>query len=134
MLISCISIKTAETANGSNLQLTKVKTRILAGAIGGGIIALGILLQGQLPHSQREVQIAVWTMFVILFVVGPNFRHIRARWFLKASLLGAGIHTFLVFWMFGAIPFSSIGVVIIISIPEAVFILLMFREMSRKEL
>jgi len=134
MLISSMLTKTAETVSGSNLRRTKTKTRVLAGVIGGGIAALGIFFRGQFPNSDRAVQITVWTMLVVLFVVGPNFQHIRQKWFLKASLLGGFTHFFLVFSMLGTLPFSSMGMPLIISIPEAVFILLMFREMSRNKL
>lgn len=125
-------IKTAGTVTSSSSKGRKTKTRIVAGVIGGAIAAMGLFAFDHFPGREREIQLVVWTMFVLLIVIGPNREHFRQRWFWKACLLGGLSHVLIVFSLKGALPFSSIGVAILISIPEAVLLLYMFGVISRE--
>lgn len=113
-----------------SFETSGMKRKAIGFAVGLGISALGILLLNHFPAHEVAVQVSVWSIIVVAIVIGPHYPHFRERWFWKAWLLVAVLHVVIIASFLRSLPFSSLGVAILMSFPEAVVFLFVFRVMA----
>jgi hypothetical protein len=99
-------------------------------AAGLGLGVVGIVLKICFPDHDLAVQIAVWTLFVAAITLAENHRYFREGWFWKAWLLVAALHGVIIASFWHSMPFPTLGVAILMSFPEALVSLLVFRVMA----
>jgi hypothetical protein len=105
--------------------------RLLSAGAGAVLVAIAIALRSTFSNSEKEVQIAVWTMVVLTMVILVNHEHFRKQWFWQGLLLGLLLHVVVIWGSGDKLPFSSLGVVILVSVPEALVWQVIFRMVSR---
>ena len=105
-------------------------TRRLRWAGGIGLGVLGVLLHVAFPTHEFAVQLTVWTMIVAAVVIGENYQHYGESWFWKACAAILAVHAVIVATFLHSLPFPSLGIAILMSFPEAVLCLLVFRLMA----
>ena len=80
------------------------------------------------PDHDLAVQIAVWTLFVAATTLAENYP--VTNWFWKAWLLVAALHGVIIASFWHSMPFPTLGVAILMSFPEALASLFVFRVMA----
>jgi hypothetical protein len=108
----------------------KTGNRLLSSGIGAVLLFIALVLQSSFSAHLREVQITVWSVIVVVMVVLINRKHYHEKWFWQALLLCLLIHAVVIFGSRASLPFSSIGVVILIGYAEAAILQLIFRALS----
>jgi hypothetical protein len=98
--------------------------------VGLAIAAAGIWLLKTFPTHEALVQVGVWSLIVMVVVLGPNWRYVRKSWFWKAFAIAAGLHACFIASLKHTLPFSTLGVAILISLPEAILFLVIFGVLS----
>ena len=109
-----------------------MKRKFLGFAIGLLIAAVGIFLVNTFPRHQAANQIAVWSLIVVVIVMGANQKYFKQGWFWKACIGMIGVHCALVAGFRHSLPFSSLGVAILMSVPEAIAFLIVLGRLSER--
>lgn len=102
----------------------------MSGVAGAIIAIIGIALQSHLPNQQKQVQVVVWTMVVLVMATLINHRHLREKWFWKGSAVGFLLHCVLIYSVRYELPFPSLGIAFLVGFPEVVVWQLIFRRLS----
>ena len=112
------------------ISMTKQRNRIVSAVVGTVISVLAIILDLQLPGRERQVQIVVWTLVVAAMATLINHQHIRENWFWQGCCVGLTLHVALVYGLRYSLPFSSVGVALLIGFAEVLAWQLVFRTLS----
>src|SRR5581483_2971078 len=99
-----------------------VSRRSMSGVTGLVLVALGILLQIVFPEHPAVVQVTLLTILVSAMIALGNYRQHREKWFWKAMLYAVLIHGVVLLNLRARLPFSGLGPVILISVPEAILL------------
>jgi hypothetical protein len=98
----------------------KTNIRLLSGACGGAIVLTALILQDALALRELGVQIAIWSSMVLAMLLLGNRSHFREGWFWRGFLITALLHVGIVYASRPYLPFSNLGIVILVSVPEAI--------------
>ena len=99
-------------------------------AAGLGLGVFSIILKICFPDHDLAVQVATWSLIVAATTLAENYRYSRANWFWKAWLLVAALHGVIIASFWHSMPFPTLGVAILMSFPEALASLFVFRVMA----
>ena len=83
-------------------------------------MVVGIALGSAFPDYPAVVQGTFLTIAVFTMVGLGNYRQHQEKWFWKAMLSVVLVHSLILFNLKARLPFSSLGVVILLSAPEAI--------------
>jgi hypothetical protein len=111
-----------------------MRTKILSGLFGGAIVVIAIVLLNHYPARETAVQVLIWSLLVLFAVMGPYWKHYREGWFWRNSLTAMAIHSVYVVGFVHILPFSTLGVAILMSVPEGIvliFIIAVFGNAGR---
>ncbi|MGA7459192.1 MAG: hypothetical protein WBW69_03160 [Candidatus Korobacteraceae bacterium] len=98
-------------------------TKRVIGGLGGLAIAIaGIWLGNAFPDHPMAVQVTVWTVLIVAMMASINYRQRRERWFWWAMLAASLAHVLFVITLRRQLPFSDLGVAILIGFPEAILL------------
>ena len=113
------------------LIVMSVKRNFLGVAVGLGIAVFAIALLNFLPTHETAVQVTVWSLTVLAIVVGPYYLYLREGWFWRSLAIVAMIHIAIVVGFKNSLPFSTLGVVILMSVAEGIALGLLFGTLSK---
>jgi FtsH-binding integral membrane protein len=99
-----------------------VSRRAVSGVAGLVVVIFGILLQTTLPEHPTTVQVILWTTLVFVMIALGNYRQHRENWFWKAMLFVVLVHVIVLLTFRPHLPFSSLGIAILLSAPEAILL------------
>jgi FtsH-binding integral membrane protein len=100
----------------------KMSRRVVSGVAGLVVVMFGMLLQVALPERPTVVQVTLLTTLVLTMMVLGNYRQHREKWFWTSMLFVVLVHVIVVLNLRARLPFPSLGVVILISAPEAILL------------
>ncbi len=106
-----------------------MRRKLLGFSIGLAIAAVGITLLRIFPAQEVAVQVAVWSVTVLVIVIGANYKHFGEEWVWKACLVVIALHAVFVATLRHSLPFSTLGVPILMSFPESIVLLFIFAMM-----
>jgi hypothetical protein len=98
----------------------KTKIRLLGGACGAAIVTTALFLQDEFALPEGEVQIAIWSSMILVMVLLANRNHLRKGWFRRGFVIVGALHAGIVFACRRCMPFSNLGVVILIGVLESI--------------
>lgn len=108
-----------------------LKRNFLGVAAGLGIAVFAITLLNSLPTHETAVQVTVWSLTVLAIVVGPYYRYLREAWFWRSFAIVAMIHIAIVVSFKNSLPFSTLGVAILMSTAEGIALGLLIGTLSK---
>ena len=96
--------------------------RVVSGFAGLALLIGGIVLQNALPEHPSIVQLIFLTTIVFTMIGLGNYRQRREKWFWKSMLCVLLVHLIILLNLRSRLPFPSLGIAILISVPEAIFL------------
>jgi hypothetical protein len=102
----------------------KTSIRLFSFACGVAIVLTALILQDELALHKGKVQIAIWSSMVLVVLLLSNRNNLREGWFWRGFLIAGVIHAGIVCAFRQYLPFSSLGIVLLVSFPEAIMLLI----------
>jgi hypothetical protein len=116
-----------------HIESHKSKIRLVSAGVGAVIFLIALALQALFPDRVIAVQISVWSLIVITTMILINHRHYGQRWFWQALIVALLLHIWIIVSSQKSLPFSGLGVVILIGYAEGTvfqFVFLLFSARS----
>jgi hypothetical protein len=91
---------------------------------------LCIALVKYFPDHELAIQVTIWSLIAAAILIGENYMYFHEKWFWKACLLVTAVHVAVIATFWRSLPFSTVGVAMLMSFAEAVVLLIVFRRMA----
>ena len=107
-----------------------MQRRLIRFSVGSAVGVLCIVLLICFPAHELAVQVAVWSLIVMAILIAESYSHFREKWFWKTWLLVIMLHVAIVASFWHSLPFSTLGVAMLMSFAEVTVFLFVFRMME----
>ena len=110
-----------------------MRRKLIRLAVGSVVGTLCVVLIAYFPGHEFALQVAIWSLIVMAIVLGENYFYFRQKRFWKALAFVVMLHAAVLAAFWRSMPFSTVGVAMLMSFAEAVVLLIVFRWMAETD-
>jgi hypothetical protein len=108
----------------------KWRIRLVSAGVGALIFLVALLLEATFPDKVIGVQVIIWSLIVLTTTILINHRHYRQRWFWIGICICVLLHALILRNSQKSLPFTGLGVVILIGYAEGALFQIVFQFLS----